>query len=340
MAIAQSELKFYKPVIVNNTDTNGGRMSTQAIAPMAMNNVWPDVAQAERAAGSIIYRKIFFKVDNASNLALIGPRIWVFEPTPGDDRVLIFSGTQTDTQATKSETRFYGCGRLDVDVAAGAGSIDVNVEDASDAIFQNGDLVHITNKIGINDPSGTSQFLMVDSVSWNGNKATLTFAIGESLLDSYTAAQGTKVASVLTPADIVASWEAWAGSTVAGMYDGTAPSTPPSTIVPVVDSIGAIYQTWTLTFTSPTTFTCTGDIVGGVTGGSIGSDYAPVNPAFNRPYFTLPAAGWGGTWVAGEVLTFRTIPAAVPTWWKRIVPPGAASTAADMVVVAISGASA
>ncbi|MBF0629545.1 MAG: hypothetical protein HQL89_00975 [Magnetococcales bacterium] len=340
MAITQPELVFYKPTAINNTGSNGGRMYTQAIALAAMNNVWPNVSQAERAAGLVTWRKVFFKVDNASNLSLIGPKIWVSKPTPGDDRVLIFPGTQTDTQATKIETRFYGCGFLDANVSAGAGSVDVNVEDPTDVIFQPGDLVCISNKTSVNDPSGTVQFVTVDTVSWNGNKATLTFAIGEELLDGYTTAQGTTVASVHTPADIATSWEAWGGSTVAGTWNGTSPATPPTTIVPVLDNIGTIYQTWTLTFTDATNFTCTGDTVGGVAGGTIGSTFAPNNPAFSRPYFTLPVTGWGGTWAATEVLTFRTIPAAVPMWWKRIVPAGAASTAADEVVVSFSGASA
>ncbi|MBF0310825.1 MAG: type II toxin-antitoxin system HicB family antitoxin [Magnetococcales bacterium] len=85
----------------------------------------------------------------------------------------------------------------------------------------------------------------------------------------------------------------------------------------MVDHIAGIEQTWTITFTSATDFTCAGDTVGSVGTGSRNSAFAPTNPDHARPYFTLPATGWGGTWASGNILSFKTHPATIPIWEKR-----------------------
>ena len=129
MSIVASELKLYAPALVNDTTANGGVMSSTEIVGGIKNNVWPDVPQAERTAGSVKYRKTFLKVANDDDLALTTARIFVETPTPGDDTVVLMTGTQTDTQAEADDySRFYGAGALDADVSAGAGSLAVNVE--------------------------------------------------------------------------------------------------------------------------------------------------------------------------------------------------------------------
>ena len=200
MPIQSNELRFYKAVTVNDTTSNGGRLSAVEIPDGVKNNVWPDVPQGERLAGSIKLRKVFIKVANDADITLIDPRVFVETPTPGDDRVLIFPGTQTDTQGdlTGSE-RLYGSGWLDADVSAGTTSLDVNCEAATDTIFQDGDLVRISDKNGVDDASGNVEFVRLadpGGVAWNGDKATLTFASGQALLVGY-AAVGTRVGSVI-----------------------------------------------------------------------------------------------------------------------------------------------
>ncbi|ABK43851.1 hypothetical protein Mmc1_1340 [Magnetococcus marinus MC-1] len=344
MPIQTSELRFYKSTTVSDTTSNGGRISASEIADGVKNNVWPDVPQGERLAGSTKYRKVFFKVANDADIKLIDPRIYVETATPGDDRILIFPGTQTDTQgALTGSERLYGSGRLDASTSIGVTSIDVNTESATDAIFQNGDLIRISDQDHVDDVSGNVEFIRLASsggVTWNGDKATLTFEAGQSLQSAY-ASSNTRVASVIEPEDIEATWGSWTGSTVAGTYDGSGPTIAPTNIIPILDSIGSIEQTWTLTFSDANSFSCVGDMLGSVGSGSLsGGDFAPNNPDFSRPYFTLPVAGWGGAWSSGETITFKTHPAAVPIWWKRIVPAGANSLSADKVVVAITGESA
>ncbi|MBF0358951.1 MAG: hypothetical protein HQL70_10115 [Magnetococcales bacterium] len=342
MAIQTTEIKWYKPTIVNDTTANGGSLSANEIPDGVKNNVWPDVPQAERTTGSVKYRKSFIKVENDDDLTLIEPKIFIETHTPGDDSIVLISGTQTDTQAEADDyTRFYGAGDLDANVAALDTTIDVNVEPGNAAagheIFQDGDLIRISDQTSVDDTSGNSEFIQLaatSAVSWNGDKATLTFAAGASLANSYLAAE-TKVSSVIEAANIEASVDTWGESSTSGTYDE-------STNPPITDHIGTIEQTWIITFSDATNFSCAGDTVGSVGGGSIGGgDFAPNNSDFSKPYFTLSdgTPPWGGTWAASETITFKTHPAATAIWEKRTVPAGADSLSGNKVVVAISGES-
>ncbi|MBF0628681.1 MAG: hypothetical protein HQL91_10750 [Magnetococcales bacterium] len=342
MAIQSSEIQWYLPQTVHDGPGNGGPLSARAIPDGVKNNVWPDVSQSERETGSTKYRKTFIKIANDDDLALIAPRIFIETQTPGDDSVVLMAGTQTDTQIDALDyTRFYGAGTLDSSLASGDATFDVNVEPGNEgsghAIFQDGDLIRISDKTSVNAIDGHTEFLRLaasNAVSWNGTLATLTLEEGVTVGFDYAALE-TRVASVLETADIAATISDWHESSLAGTYDESQ--------YPVLgDNIGTIEQNWTLTFTSATQFTCAGHSVGSVGTGSIYNTFAPVNPDFDQPYFTLAggAPPWGGTWAAGQTITWTTHPAAVALWEKRTVPAGANSRSGNKVVVAISGESA
>jgi hypothetical protein len=53
-------------------------------------------------------------------------------------------------------------------------------------------------------------------------------------------------------------------------------------------------------------------------------DYSPVNAAFSLPYFTLTAAGWGGTPTIGDTMQVQIHPAAIPVWVVQKTSAGAA----------------
>lgn len=343
MAIQSNEIKWYKSTIVNDTAGNGGPLSANECVDGVKNNVWPDVSQSERVAGSVKYRKTFIKVANDDDLALINPSIFVETNTPGEDTIVLLLGTQTDTQAqVVGYTRFYGAAALDLNANAGHTTLTVNVENGNgatgDTVFRDGDLVRIADKTSVDAVGGNAEFVRLASsngVSWNGNQATLTLAAGNALANNYLATN-TKVASVIETADIEATVSNWSESSAAGSYDELASPV-------VLDHIGTVEQNWTLTFTSATQFDCYGDTLGLVGTGSIGgSSYAPNNPDFNKPYFTLANGSppWGGTWAVADTLSFTTHPAAVAIWEKRTVPAGANSFSGNKVIVAVTGESA
>lgn len=317
MPIAAAELKTYRSTTVSDAAANGGRMSANEAVSGVKNSVWPDVPEAERTAGSTKYRKLFRKVENDADLAGQLGKLRVTDQSPGDDRILIFPGAQRDTQGnlTGSE-RLYGCGDLGADVAAAATAIVVNAEAAADAIYQDGDEIWIgdgTNEEYIN-------LAATGAVAWNGDQATLTLAAG--LANSYLAAAPTKVASVIATGNIQGSSDNYAVTSTAGAFDDAG---NPVT----VDHIGGVEETVTVSFTSATDFTVTGDTLGALGSGSTAAAFSPNNPNFSKPYFTLPAAGWGGTWANGDTLVFQVHPAAFPYWEKRIVPAGSANLAAN-----------
>jgi hypothetical protein len=306
-------------------------MTATAIASNVKNNLWPDVPHSERVSGSTKNMKVFIHIANDDDLALIRPRVFVETATPGDDAVVIFPGTFTDTQSGIAPTRVYGAGRLAVSVIAGATSVQVNTEGAALDYFKPGDLIRISNKATVDAVAGTVEYATIAAggVSYAGNTATLTLT--DALVNAYNNAD-TKVASVYEPDDIVGDYENVGGSLGSGTFD-------PSGGTLSVDSIGGVYDEWTITFTSATAFTCSGSVSGAVGTGNRSSNFSPVNASLGRPFFTIDFSAWGGTFVAGNTVTFRTIPAALPLWYRRVIPANAGSLSGNLVTVAIDGES-
>ncbi|WP_022850997.1 flagellar hook-basal body complex protein [Limisalsivibrio acetivorans] len=92
-------------------------------------------------------------------------------------------------------------------------------------------------------------------------------------------------------------------TTVGGTFDETMVS---------ASSHGAVTDNWTIQIdpADPTRYTVTGATEGLIGTGIVGQDFSPMNPATDRPYVTIPGAAWGGSWAAGETITFDTTAAA------------------------------
>jgi len=201
-------------------------------------------------------------------------------------------------------------------------------------MFQDGDTIRITDMATPTSSTGNEEELTISGTpSVSGNEVTITVA--ETLTNGYTggtlAAPITYVQSVYAPAsDLACTVDNWAETTSAGTYD--------ETTYPVTgDNIGTMEQTWTLEFTDATNFTVVGDTIGSVGSGTTGSDFAPTNSAVSKPYFTLEAAGWGGTWAAGETIVFQTHPSAIAVWETRVVPAAASSMAGNGITAVLEG---
>lgn len=332
MPIASNELIFRRSALLSDAvpAQNGGRMTAAAITSAVKNNLFPDVTQAQRAAGASHARKLFLHVASVSEVAFMDTRLFLEDITPGDDYVLLYAGTQSDTEEAVIG-RPYGVGRLVSAVAAEATTLLVDFEHAEFATWRPiraSDVLRVAN-IPATGGVGTEVLATVDSVTWAGARATvtLTAALG-AVFDPVAGA--VTVASVIGQASVQASASAPVVTSAAGTHTGT----------PAGSNRGSVAQAWTLTFTSQTAYRLDGDTLGAaVATGSVSADFAPVNPG-GGVYFSLPASGWGGTWTAGETLTFSTTPATVPLWLRRVVPAGAGSVAGDGVVVGVQGESA
>lgn len=335
MPITNTELLLYKAAEFSDSPTNGGRMSANVITSAVKGNVWPDVSQSERTAGSNKFRKVYPKVANDADLTLSNPKIFIETNTGADDRVNFFAGTQIDTQTdiTGSE-RIFGGATANTAIAIGAATIDVLMEKGADLIFVQGDTLRISDKTSVNDVGGKEEFVTISTGGVSaptGDVRTLTID-APGPVNSFLTGIGTKISSVYEPANIVSAFSSFVITSSLGTYV-TASNL-------IVDNIGGIQQNWTLTFTSATAFDLTGDTLGAVGSGNISSTFAPNNTDFTKPYFSMNSAGWGGTYVAADTITFTTAPASVPLWLERTVPAGAASFSANSVIPALEGESA
>lgn len=91
----------------------------------------------------------------------------------------------------------------------------------------------------------------------------------------------------------------------------------------VLENASCIQERWAIIFTNAGTVNVIGEHVGQVyTGVSILGDIAPINPNTFLPYFTIPAAGWGGGWSSGNVLRFNTFAANAPVWIVQSIAQG------------------
>jgi hypothetical protein len=340
MPIINSELKHYYSALSDITTPaqNGGRMSAVVYTPYTRGALFRDVSQAERTAGSTVYRKLFLRVDNAQNIALLSPKLWVQVPTAGDDYVFLMPGTQTDTQADLSGTRVYGTGVLRTAVAAGASAFNVNIESediGNTAWVQAGDTLRITAQGDNIVNAGATEFVTVDTATFNeivGGTSYWAITITGTLTNAFDPATGTvRIASVYGPSDVQTSVSGYSKSSAAGTFTSSAITT---------GNLGTVQQTWTLTATSNTVFTVSGDTLGTLGNYDRSSAIAPSNPNFAGTYFSIPSTAWGGTWAIGDSITFTTNPASIPFWLKRVVPAGAATIGLSGPDWAITGESA
>lgn len=323
MTVLASEVKFYRSAVVSDTAANGGRLGIAEAVSGVAQNVFPDVPESERTAGSTKYRKLFMKVENPNDEALLNTFLFLNQTTPADDSMRFFSGTQTDVQSDISSPTLYGVGQLQATVSSGVNTIVVTVEDwAEGVIFRDGDTIRISDKATLGGGGNEEIHTINGAPGVAGNDITLTLT--NNLANGYNASN-TFISSGISLGSVVGTFDTWVETTASGTYDeGTTGNV-------VVNSIGGIEQNWTITFTSATNFDLTGDTLGAVGSGVIGSNFAPNNPDFSQPYFEILSAGWGGTWAASDTVTFTTHPAAEPVWYERTVPAAAAALAANFI---------
>ena len=342
MSIASTDMIVYKSQLISTTtpSQNGGRMSTTAAPDNTKGNCVPDTTNSQRVSGSVVRAKMFHAVQNANDIPLLNAKIYIEAPETGDQYYLLRPGGFTDTEDQLGSARCYGLGTLNAAVAQGATSLVMTLEHpnmAAQAPFQNGDMVRLSNMVGVTG-AGSEEFVTLaasNAVSVGSNGVvTLTLAAPGTSMAWNPASATVKVASVWQIGTVQPIANSSAVTSSNGSYNF-------ANLVP--KSVGGIEQNWTLTITNNTTgaFRLDGDTLGsGVATGSWSSDFSPNNPSFSAPYFVLKAAGWGGTWSNGDQIKFHTCPAAVGVWYEQNTPANAASTAAAVGSIAFVGESA
>jgi hypothetical protein len=330
MSILLTELNLYKSKTVSTDSLNGGRRSATKIVSGKTGNCFDYILPDELTDGFTRTAKLFFHVDNDDDLPLMSAQVILNAPTDGDDWAVIYEGTPRDTQGDHTSPRLYGVATVAVDALAGSSTISGDVEDASiTGIFADGDTVYVFNKATATATTGTREKHTVSGTpTVSGNRVTVT--ISGTLASDYTVASGARIASAIdcgTLACSVDNW-VWTGS---GTYDN-------STYPLVTDNLGTVEQTWTFEWLTSTTFSCTGDTVGALADGQAASDYSPINPDTGKPYFTLRAAGHGGTPVAGDTLVCQTHGAETAFYLQLTGPAGATVSPGNRISPILFGA--
>jgi len=313
---------------------NGGRMAFAQLVSGVKNNLFPDVSQSERLAGAVKWRKAFIHVNSAQDTALLNVRLFLDSLTPAGDFVVFQPGTQSDTE-DQIAGRPYGIGTLYAPIVGGAAQIQVacehNAEYATLQPLRVGDVVRVSDRPSTGG-AGNEEWVTVSGVTYGTDFATVD--VSPAVVNSY-ATSNTLVSSVLELPSAVAGVTGVSVISGGGSFDSATVGNL------VAHNKGAIEENWTLTFTSATTFTVSGNTVGTLASpGSVSADYAPLNPATGTPYFTIKAIAWAGTFQMNDTVTFATQPAAIPIWYRRQVPAGTFSLANDFTSLAIHGESA
>lgn len=336
MPILDNEI-IWRPAALMSDVTptqNGGRMAGALLVSGVKNNLFPDVSQSERLAGAVKWRKAFIHVNSAQDTALLNVRLFLDSLTPAGDFVVFQPGSQTDTE-DQIAGRPYGIGTLYAPVVGGAAQIQVacehNAEYATLQPLRVGDVVRVSDRPSTGG-AGNEEWVTVSGVSYGTDFATVD--VSPVLVNSY-ATSNTLVSSVLELPSAVAGVTGVSVTSGGGGFDSATVGNL------IAHNKGAVEENWTLTFTSATTFTVSGNTVGTLASpGSVSADYAPLNPATGTPYFTIKAIAWAGTFQMNDTVTFATQPAAIPIWYRRQVPAGTYSLANDFTSLAIHGESA
>ena len=336
MPILDNEIIWRPAALMSDTvpTQNGGRMTLSQLVSGVKNNLFPDVSQSERTAGSTKWRKAFVHINSAQDTALLNTRLFLDALTPAGDFVVFHLGTQTDTE-DQVGGRPYGIGTLYAPIVGGAVQIQVacehNGQYATLQPFRIGDVLRVSDRPSTGG-AGNEEWVSITGIAYGADFATVD--VSPAIANNYATAN-TLVSSVLELPSVVAAWSGIAVTSMGGSFDSATVGNL------VAHNKGAVEENWTLTFTSATTFTVSGNTVGTLASpGSVSADYAPLNPATGTPYFTIKAIGWGGSFQTNDTVTFATQPAAIPIWYRRQVPAGTFSLANDFTSLAIHGESA
>jgi hypothetical protein len=320
MAIVGSELVYYASAVVNDTGSNGGRISANEVVSGSSNSFWPNVPESDLTAGVTQWRKGFVRVDNAANETASVLRVGLWRPTTGDDEVYLALGTQTNIQSAFGSPNLYGCGKLNTSEVAGSNQFDVLVEDGSVIIFRNGDTIRISNETSL----GTGGTAEIHTISGTPSVAgdVVTITISGTLANDYSSTN-TYVASLIVTTELKGTTTGKSVTSAAGTFTEANMT---------VGNIGSIYQVLTFTFTSATAFTVASDAGITLAGGTTDATYAPTNVSKGASYFSVPPTCWGGTWATGNTLVITTVPPALPILEKRVVPAGATAFGAQSLL--------
>lgn len=122
MSISSSDIAHLQSAAASSS---GGAITASGITSGVPNNVWPDVTDAQRVAGIVLYRKTFFKNNHASD-AMVAPTIYI--PTAPTNATLVLGlgiNSSSDTDSGQGNMTAFGADALACVVSDTAGDARV-----------------------------------------------------------------------------------------------------------------------------------------------------------------------------------------------------------------------
>jgi hypothetical protein len=309
--LGEVDIRTYCSTVINDTDDNGGPISYKRIKN-THNSIFPSISDELQDSGGVIYRKIFWRNVSVGRSNLLNGVIYLNKEHSNSYSVCILPCGYYDTQGDIiPNARTYGTSVLTSSVTIGTSIITSILKDASLNTFRTGDTIVISNKLH------NERFDNVTVVKI-GNTLTITLDTPVKYLydinDVVSSCIQINTLSTFSPKVKVTS--------TSGIFDS---------LYPVESSgNGTIVQLWTLTFTSSTSFICTGTSVISIQG-TILVDFSPINPFTGTPYFFIDRRSWKGEYQSGDYITFPTQLTFSAIWAKLIIPVG--NTTVDSVGV-------
>lgn len=310
MTIELAEVKTYK------AKANGRINDASLVVDNVSNNVFDDVFPADRTSGDVDRFKLFSRFEDVDNGDAQDTLVFLGSPTTDDASAFLMVGTHTDTAASPAVSDRYGVGELDANASGGATTVDVLVKDGSIAQWRNG------NKVVFLDHTESTELQL--------QKADIKTVVGSPSVaaDVVTITLDTGLSQAMNASDYYVACALDFGLVSAGVSGsptvGSAAGTFDEAQV-TVPNIGSVYQTWTLTFSSATAFSLSGDDLGASGTGNISGTFSPTNPNTGSPYFSIDPSAWGGTFAAADTVSFLAVPCAVPFHVERDTPSAAAA---------------
>lgn len=331
MTILQSELLLFKSSVVSGSPTtNGGHRSYTEVQSGSAGDNFPHAFSAERTAGSTTVRINYCANHSANDDIAYNMRIWRDNATAADDYVYFVPVAQgaVEDDLTGSEDT-YVVAPLKTAITGGATATIVVECDHTDLTggYRNGDLLRITNKEYPDSVTGTEEFLTITGTPVVVS-TEVTITVTANVVNTY-ATSNTRVMSVYEAGTVQPTSDSYVETSTSGTFNDT-------TYPAVLTTEDTVEEEWTVTFSDASNFAVVGTRLGAVGSGTTASDFEPNNPDTSLPYFSLPAAGWGGTWANLEKLVFETHDSSVAIAQIREIPAASSSLAGNRATIAMT----
>ena len=251
-------------------------------------------------------------------------------PIYADGDVVVILNDQT-TSGTFANTDTTDLGRTRIAKITVRDSAGVPISDAAYSVNLDTGIITWVNMSGISQPV-TVVDRIEDMAVLTDVQITGTLTLSQALSHDFPLA-GTLVSNAVIYGDLFAhttvpfDQQTWTGEWSDTLIGSDTPAQYNNSQFPIaLDNASAIEERWQVIFTNTTTVNVIGENVGQIlTGVTIVSDIAPINPNTSQPYFTIPTGGWGGGWSAGNLLRFNSLGAGAPLWIIQSVAQGDAT---------------